>query len=311
MGLFMTNQNTQETSEIENKEQNTVEVKAESAENNLPADNVAETKTDDAQDDDVLVFGEDKEDADGDKPEEESATIKEIRAAHRRAEAERKRLKRELDELRGVKAPKDDNSQDIKEPRLWDDGIDGDEELLILKMRDYIKHKDKQEQKEREVRQAAEQEQQQVRETIQKYRASYDAIIARKPDAENAEATLANVLTAEQQAVIFEAAETPEMAAQLVYQLGVGLLNGNKEAEAIVENKKNLGKFAKSIGQLEMKLMNATRKSKIPAPDKPLTDTGVAKSVDATLAELEKKAKSTRDYTEYFAYMNKIGKKNE
>lgn len=263
---------------------------------------------------DELVLDADEPKADEvAEPAQDSKNLREVRAALKRAEAERKRLKRELEEVTKAKAPEGDVQQ-LKEPDLWDDGIDGDKEILKQRMREYLAAEAKVEAQKQEQLKLAQQEQQQAREKLQNYRQAYDAIIKRNPEASGAEEVAYNTLTLEQQAIIFETAESPAMAARIVYQLGMGLLSGSKEAADIAANTTNYGKFTKSIGLLEYKIMNNTKKKAVPAPEKTVKDTTPVVASEKKLEELFKKAQQspTKNFDEYFEYQRSLKKvKNE
>ena len=70
-----------------------------------------------------------------------------------------------------------------------------------------------------------------------------------------------------------------------------------------------IGKFVKKIGQLELKIMSSPKKQAVPAPEKPVKAAPIAvPNHKAKIAELEKQAQSTGDYTKLLNYERELRK---
>lgn len=248
---------------------------------------------------------------------QDSSVIRNLRAQERRLRAERKQLQAENERLKAERQPQATDTAE-KEPtkpmKPFDEANPnyGDTELYDRQLEEYYAAKSAYDAKQREKQQREQQERAKVQDEIKAYRDAYDKIAARRSDAIDAEKMAADTLSNEQQAAIFTAAETPAMAAQLIYQLGLGLLNGNKNAEQIVAlDGPNIGKFVKRIGQLELQIMNAPKKQPVPAPEKTVKASTAVLSPEAHLAKLEAEAAKTGDRSAIIRYRKQMEKQNK
>lgn len=248
---------------------------------------------------------------------QDSSVIRNLRAQERRLRAERKQLQAENERLKAERQPQATDTAE-KEPtkpmKPFDEANPnyGDTELYDRQLEEYYAAKSAYDAKQREKQQREQQERAKVQDEIKAYRDAYDKIAARKSDAIDAEKMAADTLSNEQQAAIFTAAETPAMAAQLIYQLGLGLLNGNKNAEQIVAlDGHNIGKFVKKIGQLELQIMNAPKKQPVPAPETKVKASTAVLSPEAHLAKLEAEAAKTGDRSAIIRYRKQMEKQNK
>jgi hypothetical protein len=121
-------------------------------------------------------------------------------------------------------------------------------------------------------------------------------------DFEDAEDVVRDVFSEQQQSVIIQGSDRPEL---LVYALG----KNEKKARELAQEKDPV-KLIWKLAQMEAKV-KTTSKKRPPAPEKAIKGSGgVSHDNDARLQQLEEEATRTRDRTKVVAYKKKLREKN-
>lgn len=229
----------------------------------------------------VITIGDDEP-----QPENETRTLREMRARLREAS-------QELRELKRAKAQEQQKPEDPVGPKPTIESCDWDAEAFESQLFAWTERKRADDDKKREAQRQQEQQQQEWAQRLAGYEKAKKAL--KVPDFEVAEDRVKDVLSDMQQAILMEA----ESTATLVYAIG----NAPKrlaELAAIT----NPVKFAMAVARLETQVKTTPKKSYTPEA-KVQSGNGGAMAGKANLEALREKARKTGDYTAYLAAKNR------
>lgn len=219
----------------------------------------------------------------------ESLTFRKLREISNAALKDKRRLERELEEIR-AKLPQEKPQLGAK-PTL--DQFDYDEARFSEAYDKWMEQKVAQDRADQEKLNAQRREQEELENFKKSYKARADALGV--DDFQEAEAEVGGILNQTQSGLLMRGADDP---AGLVYAL-------SKSPERLIELSKisDPVKFTVAIAKLELNL--ATRKQSRPAPEPRVSSersssSGVASS--SQLDRLREKAARTGDYSEVVAY---------
>jgi len=224
-----------------------------------------------------------------DQPQRESLTFRKLREISNAALKDKRRLERELEEIR-AKLPQEKPQLGAK-PTL--DQYDYDESRFSEAYDKWMEQKVAQDRADQEKLNAQRREQEELENFKKSYKARADALGV--DDFQEAEAEVGGILNQTQSGLLMRGADDP---ATLVYAL-------SKSPERLIELSKisDPVKFTVAIAKLELNL--TTRKQSRPAPEPRVSSersssSGVASS--SQLDRLREKAARTGDYSEVVAY---------
>lgn len=228
------------------------------------------------------------------KPDD-SSTIRHLR------EVERKKSKRikELEEQLAQNQSTENKPVELgDEPTL--EGAGYDTELYQQQYKDWIQRKSEHEQQQELEQQRKQKDEQDWQQRINEYEQKKTQLKAKVKDFEEAEEIAREVLSVQQQGVLIQGAENPEL---IVYALGKNHAKA-KELAAITDPIK----FAFAVAKLETQVKVQQRKPQTQPERKPSGSAQLSGAVDAKLDALEKEADRTGDRTKVIAYKRSLKK---
>jgi hypothetical protein len=244
----------------------------------------AETQTEAAQDDEVIVsIGEES------PPQEEEKQapewVRDLRKQHRELQKRNRELEAKLNQESAPKA-----NDPGKKPTLED--FDYDAEKFEASLAQWFERKRQADEQAAKVQADIEKQQQEWQAKLESYGKAKAELKVR--DYDDAEGIVQESFNTTQQGVILQGADNPAL---LVYALG----KNPKKAKELASISDPV-KFAFAVAKLETQLKVTNRKA-APPPEKTVQGTGkVSGTVDSTLDRLRADAEKSGDYSKVFAY---------
>lgn len=245
----------------------------------------AETQTEAAQDDEVIVsIGEES------PPQEEEKQapewVRDLRKQHRELQKRNRELEAKLNQ-----APETQKSQEVgKKPTLED--FDYDAERYEASLAEWFERKRQADEQVAKLQAERDNQAKEWQAKLDGYSKAKAELKVR--DYDEAEDITKDTLTVVQQGVILQGAENPAL---LVYALG----KNPKKAKELASISDPV-KFAFAVAKLETQLKVTNRKA-APPPEKTVQGTGkVSGTVDSTLDRLRAEAEKSGDYSKVMAY---------
>lgn len=232
---------------------------------------------------------------DGDDDEEQEVKdepnwARNLRKKQRTTAKENKKLKAELEELKGAKEKAKIADKPTLESCNWDETKF---ETELVAWQEQKRAVEKQKQAEAEAQQA---EQDAWQKRIDGYNEAKKALASKAPDFEEAEEEVKDILSPVQQGALLHVSKQPDV---LVYALGKNPKRAQKLAEI-----KDQALFIAELVRLETE-MKVTNVKKAPKPERRVGGSGgVSKGAGNKLDKLREEAQKTGDYTKYFAAKN-------
>jgi hypothetical protein len=209
-----------------------------------------------------------------------------------------KELKRELRELKQAQSQAQETKQTEQEivlgdrPRIDDEDIDYDQNLLDRRLDEWLEKKVKFDQQ--QSKKAAEQEsQQQAWQGVLNSYGEKKAALKVK-DFDDAEFAVTEKMDNNQQAIMLQAMDNPAL---VVYALG----KSQARLEELSKIKDPI-KFAVAVAKLETQLKTGTRKAATAPERKVTSNSSISGTHDSTLERLRQDAEKTGDYSKVTAY---------
>jgi hypothetical protein len=245
----------------------------------------AETQTEAAQDDEVIVsIGEES------PPQEEEKQapewVRDLRKQHRELQKRNRELEAKLNQ-----APETQKAQEVgKKPTLED--FDYDAERYEASLAEWFERKRQADEQVAKLQAERDNQAKEWQAKLEGYSKAKAELKVR--DYDEAEDITKDTLTVVQQGVILQGAENPAL---LVYALG----KNPKKAKELASISDPV-KFAFAVAKLETQLKVTNRKA-APPPEKTVQGTGkVSGTVDSTLDRLRAEAEKSGDYSKVMAY---------
>lgn len=245
----------------------------------------AETQTEAAQDDEVIVsIGEES------PPQEEEKQapewVRDLRKQHRELQKRNRELEAKLNQ-----APETQKAQEVgKKPTLED--FDYDAERYEASLAEWFERKRQADEQVAKLQAERDNQAKEWQAKLDGYSKAKAELKVR--DYDEAEDITKDTLTVVQQGVILQGAENPAL---LVYALG----KNPKKAKELASISDPV-KFAFAVAKLETQLKVTNRKA-APPPEKTVQGTGkVSGTVDSTLDRLRAEAEKSGDYSKVMAY---------
>jgi len=245
----------------------------------------AETQTEAAQDDEVIVsIGEES------PPQEEEKQapewVRDLRKQHRELQKRNRELEAKLNQ-----APETQKAQEVgKKPTLED--FDYDAERYEASLAEWFERKRQADEQVAKLQAERDNQAKEWQAKLDGYSKAKAELKVR--DYDEAEDITKDTLTVVQQGVILQGAENPAL---LVYALG----KNPKKAKELASISDPV-KFAFAVAKLETQLKVTNRKA-APPPEKTVQGTGkVSGTVDSTLDRLRADAEKSGDYSKVMAY---------
>lgn len=245
----------------------------------------AETQTEAAQDDEVIVsIGEES------PPQEEEKQapewVRDLRKQHRELQKRNRELEAKLNQ-----APETQKAQEVgKKPTLED--FDYDAERYEASLAEWFERKRQADEQVAKMQAERDNQAKEWQAKLEGYSKAKAELKVR--DYDEAEDITKDTLTVVQQGVILQGAENPAL---LVYALG----KNPKKAKELASISDPV-KFAFAVAKLETQLKVTNRKA-APPPEKTVQGTGkVSGTVDSTLDRLRADAEKSGDYSKVMAY---------
>lgn len=252
-------------------------------------------ETEQEQDDEgeeVITLGDSQPPTEDAEHKEAPEWVKELRRKSREDAKRLKELERQLQEA--TKAKEQPKIELPKKPKLSDPDIDYDDELFERRLDEWKEAERQHKAEQSKIEAARKAEQDAWQEKLKGYAEAKKSL--RVSNADDAESVVVSTLSEQQQAILLDAADSPEQAARIVYALGM-----NDERLKQLSKVTNPVKFAVAVADLRKEIKVTTRKPES-QPEKKVT--GSAKSpvgIAADLDTLRKRAEETGDYSKYFA----------
>jgi hypothetical protein len=245
----------------------------------------AETQTEAAQDDEVIVsIGEES------PPQEEEKQapewVRDLRKQHRELQKRNRELEAKLNQV-----PETQKAQEVgKKPTLED--FDYDAERYEASLAEWFERKRQADEQVAKLQAERDNQAKEWQAKLEGYSKAKAELKVR--DYDEAEDITKDTLTVVQQGVILQGAENPAL---LVYALG----KNPKKAKELASISDPV-KFAFAVAKLETQLKVTNRKA-APPPEKTVQGTGkVSGTVDSTLDRLRAEAEKSGDYSKVMAY---------
>jgi len=238
---------------------------------------------------------------DEESPKEETVAapewVKDLRRQRRELIKENQELKRRV----ASSVPAAPSAPQVgKKPSISDTGIDYDAEKFEQKLLEWNEQKRQADQYEAQTRQAQQQEENAWQQELGAYETAKKRL--RLDDFEEAEVTVAQILSPQQQGIIVHAAALP---AELIYALGTNPGEAKKLAEI-----KDPVKFAFAIAKLEVTKLKVTKKESIPGPERRISGSApISGATDTRLEQLRREAERTGDSSKVVAYKRTLKKR--
>lgn len=175
--------------------------------------------------------------------------VKDLRKANREQAKELRELKKQLEQTTQQPQP---DTVDLKEPSIWDEGIDGDEDVFKAKWSEYHQAKSKQEQAEKAQQEQQEQFLRSHQEKLNQYNERKSKVKFKGYD--RAEQVVMNEIPEQIQGAIIHYAEKPEMV--------VMALGGNQELRKQISQSTDPVQLGRLIGNIEAKVRTAPKAKK-------------------------------------------------
>jgi hypothetical protein len=286
-----------DANELNEQEQELEEVEIEQEDEGQDGDDVAsdddgeqeqdaeDAKQDVAPEEEELTVSFDGEEPEQDDKEPAPQWVKELRKSNRELSKRNKELEERLDSLN-----KPADAVDYKKPSIED--CDYDEELYERRLTDYLKHKEKQEEKAREAQLAVQKEKEAWENKLANYADKKQAIKAK--DFEDAEDVVKSTLKTPQLGILINGCENPAL---MVYALG----KKSKLLTSLAEET-DLVQFAFKIAKLEDKLKVVERKAPPPPESKIRSSGSATAAVDSVEERLRSEAMRTGDLSRLTQY---------
>lgn len=248
----------------------------------------AEDEVEDELDEEVVIqIGEESPSSEDDEVREAPEWVREVRKVNREQQREIKKLRQELEQSRGVKAPEVKLGQ---KPTL--ESADYDTDVYEKQLTDWYERKRQYDLQQEQVKQQQAQQQQAWQNVLTSYVEKKTALKVR--DYDEAEAVVEDELNTNQQGMILQGADDPAL---VVYALGKNPKKA-KELASITDPVK----FAFAVAKLETQLKVTNRKAAT-KPEKTVKGSApLSGSVDSNLERLRAEAARTGDYTKVMKY---------
>lgn len=242
-----------------------------------------EAKADDDEEEVVVSFGDEAAPASEEAPE----WVRDLRKQYREVVKERDELKKQVQPATPKAGPK---------PTILDDGIDGDDEILVEKVIEWTKAVAAEERAKSAAQKADEEAQARYQAKVETYGTQKTELAVK--DFDTAEAEVLAALTPAQQAILIEGAQNK---AKLVYALG----KHPEKLRELASLKDNLIEFAFAASKLEAQTKMERRPRTTPESvirgSAPLSGQG-----NKELERLEAEAERTGDRTKLIAHRRKL-----
>lgn len=245
-----------------------------------------EEAAEDEDDEVVIQIGEESPSSE-DESEKAPEWVREVRKVNREQQREIKKLKQELEQVRG-EAPK--QVQLGSKPTL--ESADYDTDVYEKQLTDWYERKRQYDAQQEQIKLEQQKQQEAWQNVLTGYVEKKAALKVR--DYDEAEAVVEDTLNTNQQGMILQGADDPAL---LVYALG----KNPKKAQELASIHDPV-KFAFAVAKLETQLKVTNRKA-MAKPEKTVKGAApLSGSVDSTLERLRAEAERTGDYTKVIKY---------
>lgn len=246
----------------------------------------------DEQDEEVITLGDSQPPTEDAEHKEAPEWVKELRRKSREDAKRLKELERQLQEA--TKAKEQPKIELPKKPKLSDPDIDYDDELFERRLDEWKEAERQYKAEQAKIQSAQKAEQDAWQEKLKGYAEAKKTL--RVSNADEAESVVVSTLSEQQQAILLDAADSPDQAARIVYALGM-----NDERLKKLSEIKSPVKFAVAVADLRKELKVTTRKPEV-QPEKKVVGGGKSPvGIAANLDELRKRAGESGDYSDYIA----------
>ena len=247
------------------------------------------TDTDSDEDDLEFVFEGQAPDPIEEEVKSAPSWVKELRKKHRESERDKKKLEKELADIKSKLEPALEPLPD--KPKFEDFAYD--EEKYDAALQGWHEQKLKHEAKQQQERQQAEAVQQKFVERREAYQARKSEIARKVPDMQESEELVVSMFDETKQGIILTAADDP---AQLIYALG--------KNPKILQDLASIDdpiRFTAEAAKLESR-MKVTKRTPKAAPERKIEGSASATASENHLDRLRKEAEKTGDYSKVIAY---------
>ena len=251
--------------------------------------------SEDAEDSDIEEEGlEFTFDGEAPDPEEEEAKqapawVKDLRKKHRESERDKKKLEKELADIKAKLEPALEPLPD--KPKFEDFAYD--EEKYDAALQGWHEQKLKHEAQKQQERQKAEAAEQKFVERREAYQTRKSEIAAKVPDMQEAEELVVSMFDETKQGILLTAAEDP---AQLIYALA----KNPKKLQDLASIDDPI-RFTAEAAKLEARMKVTKRTPKV-VPERKIQGGASASTSESHLDRLRKEAEKTGDYSKVIAY---------
>jgi hypothetical protein len=244
----------------------------------------------------VVSIGDDEPDDDDDltvEREDDTDTIKKMRAAFKKNKADAKAKEARLKELEAKEVERlaAKEQKELRPKPLFDDYGHGEEDKFEDDLIGWHEDKKKFEAKKNEAKEKEDAVQNSYNENLEGYNTRKKALAVE--DYDDVETKVSTKLSTQQMQLAVHGLEKPEL-------LFVALSRNSKELERL-SNITDPTKYAVAIGKIEAQL-KTSKGNRAPDPEKRLKGKAAIVSGDKALDDLEKEAARTGDRTKVIAY---------
>ena len=266
------------------------EIPPEPAEINEGDDALEEEDEPESDDDELIITFE----GEAPDPIEDEATkapswVKELRKKHRESERDKKKLEKELADMKAQLEPSLAPLPD--KPKFEEFAYDEDKYDTALQ--EWHSNKLKHEAKQQATQQQAEAAQQKFEERRQAYHLRKSEIAKKVPDIEEAEELVIAMFDETKQGILLTAADDP---AQLIYALG----KNPKKLQDLASIDDPI-RFTAEAAKLEAR-MKVTKRTPKATPERKVQGNASTSNVENHLERLREEAEKTGDYSKVIAY---------